>query len=173
MMANANQNLATPAHQCSNNQNDPRPRNRRILRELHLAAEVNDDRSDNSMYDPDLKIFTYKTYYDKWKVFIKGPEGTPYADKWWHLLVTFPETYPVDPPVIRFVSIPYNFNVSKEGRICLNSLEKGYMSTKHVVDILQEIKEIFLLPNPESAIQLEKLELFTSEPDKYTSQRIN
>lgn len=116
--ASSNVRLATPHHICSKYRttNIPNPRQRRILRELHAAARKVDP--DSPDYDPEMKVFTFLSRYDIWKVCFKGYEGTPYENKWWLLYVTFPELYPVQPPDIRFVSVPYHINVSDEGRIC-------------------------------------------------------
>ncbi|OHT12808.1 hypothetical protein TRFO_17281 [Tritrichomonas foetus] len=166
--AQTNTRLATPRHVIHKNKDTTInvPRQRRILRELHAAAEVNDPENIDR-FDPDLRIYTFQSNLDRWRVYIKGSEGTPYANKWWYLFVTFPELYPVEPPIFRFVTIPYHLNVSSEGRICLNIIEKGYISSKHVVDIIQEIKELFLLPNPETPIKIETRDVFQHDPEKY------
>ena len=167
IQASANIKLATPRHVCGKNRDTiiPQPRQRRILRELHAAAETNDPNSPN--YDPDMVVYTFQSNLDRWRVYLKGPEGTPYANKWWYLYVTFPELYPIQPPIFRFVSVPYHLNVSSEGRICLNIIEKGYISSKHVVNIIQEIKELFLLPSIDTPIQIETLDMFKNQKDKY------
>ena len=170
IQAAANVRLATPRHVCAKNRDAriPSPRQRRILRELHAAAEANDP--DSPSFDPDMKVYTFQSNLDRWRVYLKGPEGTPYANKWWYLYVTFPELYPVQPPIFRFVSVPYHLNVSLEGRICLNIIEKGYISSKHVVEILQEIKELFLLPSIDTPIQIETFDIF--QHDKLTYERL-
>ena len=167
IQASSNTRLATPRHVCAKNRDIqiPNPRQRRILRELHFAAETNDIKNKN--YDPDMKIYTFHSNLDRWRVFLKGPEGTPYEGKWWFLYVTFPQLYPVQAPIFRFVSVPYHLNVSSEGRICLNLIEKGYISSKPVVDIIQEIKELFLMPSEETPIQIETYDLFKNNFEKY------
>ena len=166
-IASTNARLATPLHVCSENANVeiPSPRQRRILRELHTAAQLNDSKSAD--YDPDLKVYPYQANLDRWRVFIKAPEGTPYSGKWWYIYVTFPDLYPAEPPIFRFVTIPYHLNVSQEGRICLNIIEKGYISSKHVVEILQEIKELFLLPNTDTPVEIKIYNIFLNNPDRY------
>ena len=169
----SNIRLATPRHVCSENANIeiPSPRQRRILRELHYAAETNDVESPN--YDPDMKIYTFHANLDRWRVYLKGPEGTPYANKWWYLYVTFPDLYPAQPPIFRFITIPYHLNVSAEGRICLNIIEKGYISSKHVVEILQEIKELFLLPNTDTPVQIDTYMKYLRTPSRYERYATN
>ncbi|OHT11426.1 hypothetical protein TRFO_19161 [Tritrichomonas foetus] len=160
--------LATPKKVVYANQNNVinSPRHRRILRELHATAEVMDS-ANMKRYDPDMKIFTHQSNLDRWRVFIKGSVCTPYENKWWYLMVTFPDLYPVMPPVIRFITIPYHLNVSSEGRICLNSVEKAYISSKHVVDILQEIKELFLMPDETTPIRNELFDIFHNNREEY------
>ena len=151
-------------------------RRRRILRELHYAASVMEPDAKGvnektgepmSIYDPELRVYPFCGNLDQWKVFIKGTEGTPYANKWWYIYVTFPETYPMLPPVFRFVSVPYHLNVSSEGRVCLSMLEKGYMANAVVVELIQRIRELFLLPDESTPIQISKLEQFKSDRAAY------
>jgi ubiquitin-conjugating enzyme E2 D/E len=89
-------------------------------------------------------------------VYIKGSDGTPYAGKWWYVYVTFPDEYPVRPPVFRFISVPYHMNVSSEGRVCLNVIEKGYMPTMPVVELIQTIKQLFLMPDLSTPLDMAK-----------------
>ena len=163
-----NPNLATPEYVCYVNQNEeiPQSRRRRILRELLNAAKVMKDDPNNDRYDRDLMIYPLSSNCDIWEVFIKAPDDTPYLGKWFKLIVTFPELYPVEAPIFRFVSIPYHLNVSSEGRICLDIIEKGYISSKPVVEIIQEIKQLFLFPCEETPTQLEIHDVYIEEKTK-------
>ena len=117
--------------------------------------------------DPEIQIFPLQSCIDRWEVFIKGPDCYPYEKKWWHFVVTFPDLYPTQPPDIRCISIPYHLNISLEGKICFDQLEKSYHPLIHVVEYLEDLKELFILPNLKSANQLEKLDLFINNPKKY------
>jgi len=77
-------------------------------------------------------------------------------------LVTFPPKYPLRPPVIRFASVPYDLNVSAEGRICLDALEEGYTQNSLVVELLQTVKELFLRGSLSTPVQIEMPELYRS-----------
>lgn len=153
----------------------PDARRRRILRELHQAAAVQQeglvgqdpDGRDVTIYDPDLRIYPFRGHLDQWRVYVKGPVGTPYAEKWWYIYVTFPDEYPVRPPVFRFISIPYHMNVSSEGRICLNVIEKGYMPNMPVVELLQTIKQLFLLPDLGTPLDITKYFQFKDNRREY------
>ena len=176
--AASNVPAATPRHICSANRSGsiPDARRRRILRELHYAASIMDPsatglnqetKKEESVYDPNLRIYPFRSNLDQWRVYMKGIDSTPYENKWWYLCVTFPDTYPQVPPVLRFVSVPYHLNVSAEGRVCLNILEKGYRADAVVVELLQSIRQLFVFPDPSTAIQIPRLEQYKNNPDEY------
>ena len=165
--AKDNTKLSTTEHICCTCKEEifDNPRQRRILRELHYSSLVMDQK--NEAYDPDLVIYASSTNFDVWQAYIKAPDNSPYEGKWFFILVNFPAQYPFEAPVFRFISIPYNLNISREGRICFEILEKGYISSFHVVDILQQIKEIFLMPRIEWAISIEILGTFRDDVNEY------
>ena len=162
--ASQNDQLTTPRQFCPKNINKSihSSRQKRILRELFVAAEANDPKS--PFYDPDLKIYPLQANVDRWKAYIKGPSGTLYENKWWYLYIILPELYPAQPPIFKFKSVPYHINVSSDGNICLNI---DYNSSKHIIDIIQEIKEIFLLPDLDTPIQIDTYEMFLNNKDQY------
>lgn len=138
---------------------------RRVLKELQLAAYISDPNS--PIYDPDIRIFPLVTLYCLWKVFIKAPEETPYEGKWWFLYVRLGELYPATAPDFQFVTVPYHLNVTPDGKICSDIFEKEYFSSKHVIDIITEIKELFLLPNPDLPVRIDALHAFRNDKDEY------
>jgi ubiquitin-protein ligase len=164
--ATVNLSIATPRYVIAMNQSGeiPDARRRRILRELHRAAAVQQvgaigrepSGREVPLYDSDLRIYTSREKLDEWRVYIKGLEGTPYAGKWWYLFVTFPDEYPIRPPIFRFISIPYHMNVSSDGRICLNVIEKGYQETMPIVELVQMIKQLFLFPDLTTVLDINK-----------------
>lgn len=166
--------LSTPEYVCFTNKNTqvPNPRRRRILRELLYAAQVMKEGNDNERYDRDVKVYPLSSNCDIWVVFIRAPDDTPYLGKWFKLLVTFPELYPVEPPIFRFVSIPYHLNVSSEGRICLDIIEKGYISSQQVIEIIQQIKQLFLFPCIETPTQIRILDIYSDQNTRDEYERL-
>lgn len=133
--------LITPRYFLKKNQNKAfsNIRINRIMKELQEASDASDPNSPS--YDPDIVIYPYKSRVDEWKVFLNAPEYEKETSCFWvQLYVSFPELYPYQPPIIRFISIPYHINVSKDGRFCMNILEGAYKSTIHVVDYYLRIK---------------------------------
>merc|ERR1719499_737212 len=54
----------------------------------------------------------------EWEARLPGPAGTPYAGGTFHLAMQFPETYPLKPPQVKFVTACFHPNVSVAGKIC-------------------------------------------------------
>jgi ubiquitin-protein ligase len=146
--------LATARRAVSQLAGSPLTRNRRIMRELARA---------HNAQSPDIRVLTPDGAYDEWRCFIQGPEGTPYANRWWYLFVTFPETYPDTPPVFRFVTVPFHINISDEGRPCIDTLGKHYVSASAVIDLIGNIRGLLLLPNPENPIDAAKMKLYNDD----------
>ena len=157
---NSSIRLLTPKKVCSLNENlfIPSTRQRRILREFSYAMKMNDD---------SIKVFTYKSNYDRWRVFIKGPINSPYENKWWYLKISLPNEYPFKPPQIGFVSVPYHLNVSKEGRICLDSIQSNYLYSNRIVNFIVEIKKMLSSPSIEKVVDLTIYDTFLNNRPFY------
>jgi len=59
-----------------------------------------------------------------WFVVIKGPEASPYEGGTFKLKVNIPEEYPYIPPRVEFLTPVYHPNISSNGDICLDILER-------------------------------------------------
>lgn len=134
------------------------PRQRRIAREIYYAMKNKDQ---------DLKIFTYTSNFDRWIAYFKGPNGTPYKNKWWCLYISFPNEYPFHYPYVTFFTVPYHLNVSKEGKICLDLIKTKYTSSMHIIDIIYEIRNILADPCIEAPIEIDILDTYKSDRSKY------
>ena len=150
-IAKAKQKLSTPRRAISQLSGTSNDRLIRIAKELRIAYRWPDE---------EIKVYPVDNYVDQWRVFLKGPIGTPYEGKWWYIFVTFPDTYPDAPPVFRFISVPYHINISNEGRICMNTINQDYLSTTNVMELISNIKALLMLPNFDHPIDIAKLTLY-------------
>jgi ubiquitin-protein ligase len=112
-------------------------------------------------------VFVAGDKIDEWRVFMKGPDRTPYANKWWYVFVTFPLAYPQEPPMFRFISVPFHVNISPEGRICLNLLEKEYESNRTVFGLLVCIQALLQNPNYKDPIDTDRRRLADTSPGEF------
>uniref|UniRef100_A0A8C3RI87 Ubiquitin conjugating enzyme E2 B n=1 Tax=Cyanoderma ruficeps TaxID=181631 RepID=A0A8C3RI87_9PASS len=76
----------------------------------------------------------------QWNAVIFGPEGTPFEDGTFKLVIEFSEEYPNKPPTVRFLSKMFHPNVYADGSICLDILQNRWSPTYDVSSILTSIQ---------------------------------
>lgn len=130
----------------------PPRRKARILKEIRILSAVRSE-------EEGIKVFTFKDNIDKWRVLLRGPDGSPYKDRWFYLTIEFPEQYPSAPPTIRFVQPPYHVNISDTGFICLSNLDINYRADDTVHDLLNAIKGLLMCPNVKDPIDPTRIEI--------------
>jgi ubiquitin-conjugating enzyme (huntingtin interacting protein 2) len=131
-------------------------RSRRIMKELRRAQEC----------DPNIRVFVSESV-EEWRVFIKGPDGSAYENKWWYLYVTFHKEYPRNPPIFKFISVPFHPNISREGKICLSVLDLEYKPCCSVILLIVSIRMLFASPNFGDPIHQDRTELFQRSPEEF------
>nr|XP_028956906.1 ubiquitin-conjugating enzyme E2 7-like isoform X3 [Malus domestica]XP_028956911.1 ubiquitin-conjugating enzyme E2 7-like isoform X3 [Malus domestica] len=58
----------------------------------------------------------------EWSVTIIGPPDTFYEGGFFNAIMSFPEDYPCNPPVVRFTSEMWHPNVYADGKVCISIL---------------------------------------------------
>lgn len=123
-----------------------------------------------------------------WNFTILGPSESPYEGGVYEGIITFPSTYPHDPPVVKFTTKIFHPNVysgggdvsvHKPGDLCISILHKGTdeMSGEHELERwrpIQTVESIFksiisLLndPNPDSAANVDAAKLWRDNKENY------
>lgn len=59
-----------------------------------------------------------------WQMWLLGPEGTQFEGGVYKILLTFPPTYPNEPPEMRFATPLWHPNIYPDGRVCISILHK-------------------------------------------------
>ncbi|EGD72467.1 ubiquitin-conjugating enzyme [Salpingoeca rosetta] len=98
-----------------------------------------------------------------WKIALFGPPDTPYAGGYFKARLDFPDTYPFNPPNMRFTSRIWHPNVFPNGNICISILhspgtdhlsgerpEERWNPTQTVRTILLSVISILNEPNTSS-----------------------
>uniref|UniRef100_A0A8C2ZJS4 E2 ubiquitin-conjugating enzyme n=1 Tax=Cyclopterus lumpus TaxID=8103 RepID=A0A8C2ZJS4_CYCLU len=102
-----------------------------------------------------------------WNAVIFGPEGTPFEDGTFKLIVEFTEEYPNKPPTVRFVSKMFHPNVYADGSICLDILQNRWSPTYDVSSILTSIQSLLDEPNPNSPANSQAAQLYQENKREY------
>jgi len=96
--------------------------------------------------------------------------------------ITFPEKYPFEPPVLKFITKTFHPNIYTNGKVCLSILnanrdETGYFQASELWSPVLDIKTVFICitnlfvePNLESPADLDAAIEFRKDNKKYTKK---
>lgn len=134
------------------------PAKRRLMKDLKKVK-----------ISPDRTIFAEPMEDDlmTWVAVILGPDVTPFEGGTFSLLLVFPETYPQDPPHVKFVSEMFHPNVYANGELCLDILNRRWSPSYDVLAILISIQSLLNDPNVDSPANASAAHLFSNDPCTY------
>ena len=76
---------------------------------------------------------------------IIGPDHSPYAGGVFYLDIHYPETYPVKPPFIAFITKVYHCNVSHDGGIYIDILKDKWTPALTAIQVIFFFVQIMIL----------------------------
>jgi peroxin-4 len=116
----------------------------RILKELRTAKTDNNE---------ELWLETQEDNIRNWVGVLKAPDGTPYSGHYFHISITIPDGYPIDPPTAKFTTPVFHPNVHfKEGRICLDILKTEWTPAWSIQSLCTAVVLLLSDPAPESPL---------------------
>ena len=74
----------------------------------------------------------------KWLVLIEGPEGTIYEGGVFQATMVFPQTYPNNPPKMRFTTPMWHPNIYKNGEVCVSILHEPVFDEFNEMEKMEE-----------------------------------
>jgi len=105
----------------------------------------------------------------EWEAIICGPEGTPYQDGAFKLLINFPNEYPYYPPKVRFATKVYHPNIDMKGNICLDILRDNWSPALTTTHLLLSISSLLSDPNPDDPLIPEIAQLYKQNKCVYNA----
>eukprot|EP00211_Chloroparvula_japonica_P009296 CAMPEP_0119147362 /NCGR_PEP_ID=MMETSP1310-20130426/40242_1 /TAXON_ID=464262 /ORGANISM="Genus nov. species nov., Strain RCC2339" /LENGTH=154 /DNA_ID=CAMNT_0007139329 /DNA_START=95 /DNA_END=559 /DNA_ORIENTATION=+ len=106
-----------------------------------------------------------------WAGWIRGPPDTPFENGLFELDIQIPSRYPLQPPVIRFVTRVFHPNIHWEtGEICLDLLKNAWSAVYTLENVCRSIMTLLAHPEPDSPLNCDAGNLLRSGDERgYTS----
>ncbi|CAH1394209.1 unnamed protein product [Nezara viridula] len=82
----------------------------------------------------------------EWDAIIVGPLDTLYENGIFKLHLFFSENYPIDPPLVKFISRIFHPNVFHDGMVCMNTLVTLWTPALDVAAVLTSIQSLLAEP---------------------------
>ena len=116
----------------------------RIQREFKEVVRSEEANKNN------IKLELVDGNYSRLRGQIMGPPDTPYQDGKFHLDIVIPETYPFNPPKVKFVTKIWHPNISSvTGAICLDILKDQWAAAMTLRTVLLSIQALLASPEPD------------------------
>lgn len=81
-----------------------------------------------------------------WQASITGPQGSPYEGGLFFLYLQIPHSYPMKPPVVRFITKIFHPNISRHGDVGLDSIHHNWSLALTISKVLLSIQSLLTDP---------------------------
>ncbi|KAN0063022.1 ubiquitin conjugating enzyme Ubc7/UbcP3 [Thecaphora frezii] len=118
--------------------------------------------------------------YLEWEALVPGPDGTPFEGGVFAARLSFPPSYPLEPPTMRFDPPIFHPNVYADGLVCISILHAPgddpnmYESSSERWSPVQSIEKILLSvlsmlaePNVESGANIDACKMYRDDREGY------
>lgn len=131
---------------------------KRLMKDLMTIK----NNTDKSVYACPLEDNLYM-----WVAIIIGPENTPFEDGTFSLVLTFDNTYPQNPPKLKFLSEMFHPNIYTNGELCLDMLKNRWSPSYDILGILISVQSLLNDPNIKSPANVTAAELYENNIEEY------
>ena len=102
-----------------------------------------------------------------WHVLYYGPKDTPYENGTFLLEFRYQTSYPRSAPNVTVKTKVYHININEKGKLCTEKLVDGWNKKFNTKDVLEDIHELFIKPDPSAYINDEAIALYVHDNKEY------
>lgn len=130
---------------------------------IQKELEVNDEMREIIELKPTDNIFN-------WICKIKGPQDSPFKNGIWKLNIEVSNSYPLQPPKIKFENKICHPNVDfRTGEICLDILQSQWSPAWSLISTIQAILLLISSPEPNSPLNIDASNLLKHDLKAYNN----
>lgn len=132
-----------------------------------IVNEVSNIKETASEYANMFRIEIIEDNIYHWIAYICGPSDTLYEGYEFQLDILIPNTYPNNPPNVKFVTPIKHLNVNDQGDICLDIINKNWGRGQSIQSLLISIISLLSDPNPSDPLNSNLGELYRRDINTY------
>ncbi|CAH4030564.1 uncharacterized protein LOC123712740 [Pieris brassicae] len=102
-----------------------------------------------------------------WQASVTGPAGSPYEGGVFFLYVQVPYSYPMSPPVVRFLTRILHPNVSRHGDVGIDSVHHNWSLALTISKVLISIQSLLTDPYTNVCMEPELGEMYVQDRPKF------
>ncbi|XP_015515029.2 uncharacterized protein LOC124302202 [Neodiprion virginianus] len=102
-----------------------------------------------------------------WQATITGPVGSPYEGGLFYLYLQVPYSYPMCPPVVRFLTKILHPNVSRHGDVGIDSIHHNWSLALTISKVLISVQSLLTDPYCEVCMEPELGEMYLKDRERF------
>ncbi|KAK2580419.1 hypothetical protein KPH14_006169 [Odynerus spinipes] len=102
-----------------------------------------------------------------WQATITGPVGSPYEGGLFYLYLQVPYSYPMCPPVVRFLTKILHPNVSRHGDVGIDSIHHNWSLALTISKVLISVQSLLTDPYCQVCMEPELGEMYVNDRERF------